>query len=304
MLSDDLTRHVDLHRGLGFRFRTQHGLLRSFVRFAEEHGDIFIHADRALDWASQAPSPPQRRNRLVTVRRFALALHAEEPRHEVAPADALGRATFRRRIPHIYAPDEITGLMEAAAALPPGKLDQPLIYTTLFGLLAATGMRISEALALRLDDIIADGLIIRQTKFHKSRLLPLHDTTRSALDRYVLARRQMASSTETLFVSAKGEVLSDNTVRGVFQRLTRALGLRGKTDRRAPRIHDLRHTFAVRSLEQCGQDPNAVARHIAALTTYLGHAHVTDTYWYLQATPTLMAGIAEVSEAAHRGGVA
>jgi len=304
MLSDDLTRHVDLHRGLGFRFRTQHGLLRSFVRFAEEHGDIFIHADRALDWASQAPSPPQRRNRLVTVRRFALALHAEEPRHEVAPADALGRATFRRRIPHIYAPDEITGLMEAAAALPPGKLDQPLIYTTLFGLLAATGMRISEALALRLDDIIADGLIIRQTKFHKSRLLPLHDTTRSALDRYVLARRQMASSTETLFVSAKGEVLSDNTVRGVFQRLTRALGLRGKTDRRAPRIHDLRHTFAVRSLEQCGQDPNAVARHIAALTTYLGHAHVTDTYWYLQATPTLMAGIAEVSEAAHREGVA
>jgi integrase len=304
MLSDDLTRHVDLHRGLGFRFRTQHGLLRSFVRFAEEHGDIFIHADRALDWASQAPSPPQRRNRLVTVRRFALALHAEEPRHEVAPADALGRATFRRRIPHIYAPDEITGLMEAAAALPPGKLDRPLIYTTLFGLLAATGMRISEALALRLDDITADGLIIRQTKFHKSRLLPLHDTTRSALDRYVLARRQMASSTETLFVSAKGEVLSDNTVRGVFQRLTRALGLRGKTDRRAPRIHDLRHTFAVRSLEQCGQDPNAVARHIAALTTYLGHAHVTDTYWYLQATPTLMAGIAEVSEAAHREGVA
>ena len=304
MLSDDLTRHVDLHRGLGFRFRTQHGLLRSFVRFAEEHGDIFIHADRALDWASQAPSPPQRRNRLVTVRRFALALHAEEPRHEVAPADALGRATFRRRIPHIYAPDEITGLMEAAAALPPGKLDQPLIYTTLFGLLAATGMRISEALALRLDDIIADGLIIRQTKFHKSRLLPLHDTTRSALDRYVLARRQMASSTETLFVSAKGEVLSDNTVRGVFQRLTRALGLRGKTDRRAPRINDLRHTFAVSSLEQCGQDPNAVARHIAALTTYLGHAHVTDTYWYLQATPTLMAGIAEVSEAAHREGVA
>ncbi len=187
MLSDDLTRHVDLHRGLGFRFRTQHGLLRSFVRFAKEHGDIFIHADRALDWASQAPSPPQRRNRLVTVRRFALALHAEEPRHEVAPADALGRATFRRRIPHIYAPDEITGLMEAAAALPPGKLDRPLIYTTLFGLLAATGTRISEALALRLDDITADGLIIRQTKFHKSRLLPLHDTTRSALDRYVLA---------------------------------------------------------------------------------------------------------------------
>jgi integrase len=303
MLSKALTYHVELHRGLGFKFRTQHGLLRSFVSFAEAHEDTFILVDRVLEWARQAPSSPQRRNRLVTVRRFALALHAEDSRHQVPPADALGREMFRRRTPYIYTPDEVSRLMAAAAALPMD-LDRPLTYATLFGLLAATGMRISEALGLHLDDITADGLVIRRTKFQKSRLLPLHDTTRSALDQYLSVRRRMAASAETLFVSGKGNVLSDNTVRSVFLRLTRSMGLRCKLGRRAPRIHDLRHTYAVRSLEQCGSDPDTVARHLLALSTYLGHAHVTDTYWYLQATPILMARIAEVSEVAHQGGAA
>jgi integrase len=303
MLSKMLTHHVELHRGLGFKFRTQHGLLRSFVSFAEAHGDTFVHVDRVLEWARQAPSSPQRRNRLVTVRRFALALHAEDAQHQVPPGDALGREMFRRRVPYIYTPDEISRLMAATSVLPTGS-DRPLTYATLFGLLAVTGMRISEALALRLDDITTDGLVIRRTKFQKSRLLPLHDTARSALDHYVLVRRRMATSAETLFVSAKGHVLSDNTVRYVFLRLARSVDLRGKPDQRAPRIHDLRHTYAVRSLEQCGSEPDKVARHLLALSTYLGHAHVTDTYWYLQATQILMTRIAEVSESAHQGGVA
>ena len=185
MLSDDMTRFVDLNRCLGFKFRTQHGLLRSFVAFAEAHGDEFVRRDRVLDWASQAPSPPQRRNRIVMIRRFALALCAEDIRHEVPAADALGHATFRRRTPHIYTPDEIIRLLGAAAALLPAGSIRPLTYTTLFGLLAATGMRISEALAVRLDDITADGLVIRQTKFQKSRLLPLHNTTSRALNQYL-----------------------------------------------------------------------------------------------------------------------
>jgi integrase len=165
-------------------------------------------------------------------------------------------------------------------------------------------MRISEALALYLDDITADGLVIRRTKFQKGRLLPLHDTPRSGLDQYVWVRRRMAASAETLFVSGKGNAPSDNTVRAVFLRLTRSMDLRGKPGQRAPRIHDLRHTYAVRLLEQCGRDPDMVARHLLALSTYLGHAYVTDTYWYLEATPILMAQIAEVSEAAHQGDVA
>lgn len=302
MLSKALTYHVELHRGLGFKFHNQHGLLRSFVSFAEAHGETFVHVDRVLEWARQAPSSAQRRNRLVTVRRFALALHAEDSRHEVPPADALGREMFRRRMPYIYTPDEISRLLAAAAMLPTDS-DRPLTYATLFGLLAATGMRVSEALALHLDDITTDGLVIRRTKFQKSRLLPLHDTTRSALDQYLLVRRQMASSAATLFVSGKGDVLGYNTVRAVFLRLIRSADLRGKPGQRVPRIHDLRHTYAVRSLEQCGSDPDTVARHLLALSTYLGHAHVTDTYWYLEATPILMARIAEVSEAAYQGGV-
>jgi integrase len=175
------------------------------------------------------------------------------------------------------------------------------MYSTLFGLLAATGMRISEALALRLEDITADGLIIRQTKFQKSRLLPLHETTRRALDKYLSARARLGTLDGALLVSTTGKALSYNTVMAVFLRLARSIGLRGGPGRPGPRIHDLRHTFAVRSLEQCRHDREAVARHIVALSTYLGHAHVTDTYWYLHATPIMMGQIAEAGEALHRG---
>jgi integrase len=204
MLSQDLTRYTDLHRSLGFKFRIQHSLLRNFVTYAEAQGDEFVRVDRVLDWAARAPSPPQRRNRLLTVRRFALAMQAEDARHEVPAADALGHARFDRRIPHIYRPDEIAELMQAAAQLQPAGSIRPLMYSTLFGLLAATGMRISEALALRLEGITADGLIIRQTKFQKSRLLPLHETTRRALDHYLSARVRLGTLDGALLVSTTG----------------------------------------------------------------------------------------------------
>jgi integrase len=301
MLSQDLTRYVDLHRSLGFRFRIQHSLLQNFVTFAEAQGDEFVCVDRVLDWAARAPSPPQRRNRLLMVRRFALAMQAEDVRHEVPAADALGHRRFERRIPHIYRPDEIARLMRAAARLQPAGSIRPLTYSTLFGLLATTGMRISEALALRLVDVTTDGLIIRQTKFQKSRLLPLHETTRRALDEYLSVRMRLGTLDGALLVSITGKAPSYNTVVAVFLRLARSIGLRGKPGQPGPRIHDLRHTFAVRSLEQCRHDRAAVARHVVALSTYLGHAHVTDTYWYLHATPILMGQIAEAGEALHRG---
>lgn len=301
MLSQDLTRYVDLHRSLGFKFRTQHALLRNFVAFAEAQGDEFVRVGRVLDWAVRAPSPPQRRNRLLTVRRFALAMQAEDARHEVAAADALGHGTFKRRIAHIYTLDEIIRLIRAAAQLQPAGSIRPLMYSTLFGLLAATGMRISEALALRLADVTADGLIIRQTKFQKSRLLPLHDTTQRALDEYLSVRAQLGTLDDALFISTTGRTPAYDTVAPTFRGLARSIGLRGEPGQPGPRIHDLRHTFAVRSLEQCRHDREAVARHVVALSTYLGHAHVSDTYWYLQATPILMGQIAEAGEALHRG---
>ncbi len=303
MLNQDLTRYVELHRSLGFKFRTQHSVLRNFVAFALARGDAFVQTDRVLNWAAQAQSPPQRRNRLLTVRRFALALQAEDTRHEIPAADALGARSLQRRRPYIYTPDEIIRLMHAARRLKPAGSIRPLMYATLFGLLAATGMRISEALKLQLEDVTEDGLLIRETKFRKSRLLPLHDTTRHALNTYLLVRARLEANEGALFVSNTGTAPAYSTVVAVFLKLVRSSGLRGKPGQPGPRIHDLRHTFAVRSLEQCPHESGAVGRNIVALSTYLGHGHVTDTYWYLQATPILLAQVATAGEAFYQGEV-
>jgi integrase len=191
--------------------------------------------------------------------------------------------------------------MRAAAGLKPTGSIRPLTYSTLFGLIAATGMRVSEALALQLEDVTEDGLLVRETKFHKSRLLPLHDTTRRALEGYLAVRRRLGTLNGALFVSNTAAAPAYPTVVATFLRLARSVGLRGAPGERGPRIHDLRHSFAVRSLESCRADREAVARHIVALSTYLGHGHVTDTYWYLEATPILMRQIAEAGEALHKG---
>jgi integrase len=302
MLSDDLARYVALHEALGFRFRTQRILLRMFVAYAERHGDNLIRGDRVIAWAVEAPSPEQRRNRLLTVRRFTIAMHAEDDRHEVPAADALGRGLFRRTQPYIYSVEEIGRLMAAAASLRPTGTLRPLTYCTLFGLLAATGMRISEALALRLGDVTGDGLIIANTKFKKSRLIPIHATTRAAIDQYLSARLPIIADTAALFVSNAGTPPRYDTVSALFRQISRKIGLRGAPGQPGPRIHDLRHSFAVRSLEQCPCNDDAVSRHILSLSTYLGHAHVSDTYWYLQATPGLMAQIADAGETFGRTG--
>jgi integrase len=241
MLSRYLARYVDQQRSLGFKFRVQHLLLRGYVAFAEERGDRHIKSARVLAWAARAPSPEQRRNRLLTVRRFALAMHAENPRHQVPAAAALGHAVAKRRSPYIYGADEIGRLLHAAAALQPTGSIRPTMYATLFGLLAATGMRIAEALALQLDDVTADGLVIRETKFQKSRLLPLHTTARQALAGYLVARRSLTTLDRALFVSVAGGALPYNTVRGIFLQLLNRINLRGAHSGRDPRIHDLRH---------------------------------------------------------------
>lgn len=304
MLSEDLARYVALHEALGFRFRTQRILLRMFVADAERHGDNLIRSDRVIAWAVEAPSPEQRRNRLLTVRRFAIAMHAEDSRHEVPAADALGRGLFRRTQPYIYSAQEIERLMAAAALLGPTGTIRPLTYFTLFGLLATTGMRISEALALELGDVTEDGLIITNTKFKKSRLIPIHTSTRAAIDRYLSARLPVMADTVALFVSNAGTPPRYDTVSALFRQISRKIGLRGAPGQPGPRIHDLRHSFAVRSLEQCPCNDDAVSRHVLALSTYLGHAHVGDTYWYLQATPGLMAQIANAGETFGRTGAA
>jgi integrase len=172
----------------------------------------------------------------------------------------------------------------------------------LLSLIACTGLRISEALKLDLRDFAEDGLVIRATKFQKSRLVPLHESARCGLQRYVAVRSRIQTTASTVFVSLGGGELHYATVNATFLHLARSTGLRGGPGVAGCRIHDLRHTFAVRSLEQCTGDRKAVARHMAALSTYLGHAHVSDTYWYLHATPRLLSDIATAAETLHQGG--
>jgi integrase len=302
MLKDDVKRYIELKYALGFKYRVQASLLNSFANFSKLKGDRFVRTQTVLSWAAKAPSTPQRRNRLLTIRRFAKAIYAEDKRHQIPPDDAFGHQPYQRRMPHIFSPEELAVLLNAASDLEPNGSIRPAGYTTLFSLIAATGLRISESLALQIDDMTEDGLLIRSTKFRKSRLVPIHETVRCGLNKYLTVRERIAARDNAVFVSLKGTALCYSTVNHVFLNLVRSIGLRKESGCSGPRIHDLRHTFAVRSLENCKENREEVARHLVALSTYLGHTHVTDTYWYLQATPKLMNKIATANELVFKGG--
>jgi integrase len=302
MLSNDIAGFTELRQSLGFKFRVEAGLLRNFARFAEGRGDFAVRSQTAMDWAAEAPSVAQRRARLNLVRRFALHMQADDERYEVPSPHAFGKPCCRRRTPYIYTPDEIQRLLQAAGQLTPAGSSRPNTYVALLALLVSTGLRISEALALQFEDIAPDGLVVRNTKFRKSRLLPLHPTARCGLDRYLVLRRKIMGSDNSVFVSLWGTGLSYSTVRSVFLELARKTGLRGGPGTPGPTLHDIRHTFAVRSLEACGGGDDEIARHVLALSTYLGHAHPSDTYWYLEATPKLLEGIRRASEDLFKGG--
>ncbi|MFH0828782.1 MAG: tyrosine-type recombinase/integrase [Candidatus Kerfeldbacteria bacterium] len=302
MLRDDIERYVALYRATGLKFNKQANDLRRFAAFAATRDEEVVRIGTALDWAAQAPSRAQRVWLLGVLRRFASTMKAEEPQHEIPPAAAFGRARPPRRKPHIFTSEELRQLLTAAAALRPAGSLRPLTYATLFALLAATGLRIGEALALKLGDLTPSGLLIRDGKFGKSRLVPLHESVRDGLRRYVAQRTRRECGHESFFASYFGTPLSYPTVVWVFLHLVRSLGLHPGPGCPGPRIHDLRHTFVVRSLEQCAAGRAAVERHMLALSTYIGHAHVEDTYWYLEATPVLLADIATAGEALHVGG--
>jgi integrase len=303
MLSAAITRYVALHHAMGFKFRNQAGVLRHFAAFAEPRGDDHVRTETVLAWAAEAPSAAGRRGRLRIVRRFAQHMQAEDERYEVPSAHAFGRAKRQLRMPHIYTPDDIRLLLHAAAQLTPIGSIRPLTYVTLFALIASTGLRISEALALQLDQLTPAGLLIEQTKFRKSRLVPLHPTAQQGLQRYLVRRRQVGGTCRSLFVSLWGTGLTYSTVYPVFLDLMRSIGLRGGPGSPGPCIHDLRHTFAVRALEKCTGSEEEIGRQVLALSTYLGHAHPSDTYYYLQATPKLLEGIARAGERLfHEGG--
>jgi integrase len=301
MLSDAIKRHIELYRSMGYKYRVQAYMLESFAAFAEGRSEQFIRVETVLDWATGASSIRQRYDRLLTVRHLACALNAEDERHQIPPADAFGHAPKRRRTCHIFTDEEISRLLRAATQLTSRRSIQPVTFTSLISLIAATGLRVSEALKLQLSDITDDGLLIRATKFQKSRLVPLHESARHGLQRY-LAVRKRTKAAATVFISRHGTAIPYSTLNQTFLYLSRSAGLRLGPGLRGCRIQDMRHSFAVKSLEQCVGDRKVVARHMVALSTYLGHAHISDTYWYLQATAKLLGDVAAAAETLHVGG--
>jgi len=301
MLNQAIDNYLKIRRVAGFELKVDEGLLHNYARFATQRSETHVRRQTAIDWAAQAPSAHQRERRLGMVRRFAEHARAEDPAHEYIPQHVFAYQR-QRPFPTLFSPEQLRQLLDATARLRPKNSLRPHSYYTLFALLAVTGLRISEALHLLLDDVTPDGLVVRKTKFHKSRLVPLHETTDAALQRYLEQRQAVGGGDDHLFISTTGGALTYAMVNGTFHYLTASIDLGTKADGRRPRIHDLRHYFAVKALESCNGGRDAVARHLAALSTYLGHAHVTDTYWYLQATPHLMHDIADACERCDGGG--
>ncbi len=289
MLTQAVDNYLAVRRAAGFKLKTSERYLRYFVRFANARGDTHVRATSAIDWAAQAKTEVERHRRYQCLIGFARFVHAEEPRHAIPPGHVFC-GYLPRPTPYLFTDDELNRLIGAAARLgPPGSL-RPRTYKTLFTLLAVTGLRPAEAYALRRDDITHDGLTIRETKFRKSRLVPIHDSTRAALEHYLEHRCRIARDDDHVLVSLAQRPLSPCIVSRTFRQLLLAAGLPDRPGR--PRVHDLRHRFATGALESCSATRDHVGRHMLALTTYLGHAHIRSTYWYLENTPQLMTDIA------------
>ena len=298
MLTEDVDRYVALRRTLGYKLRKAARHLQAFARYADERGETHVRAATVLSWVTATGRTlDARAERLRHLILFARFLNAEDSRHEV-PTSNIFAVRKARPVPYIYTPGEIARILDAAGELRrqrPNPLRREL-YVTIFGLIAATGLRVSEAIALRLDDVWPDGVLhIRETKFCKSRLVPLHPTVVEALGKYLDKRKRLTGSCEYLFPSVQLRALCPSTVNQTFNCLLKRANIAPGRARR-PRIHDLRHTFATRALEQCGAERGEVARHFVALSTYLGHVDIRQTYWYLQATPEMMIDIAAAAE--------
>jgi len=291
----DLSRHVDdylrLRRALGFKLEWPGHLLPQFLAHLDAAGSATLTAELAISWARlpQGVQPLHWAHRLGAVRGFAMYLKTIDPTTEVPPPprDVFG-ARERRPTPYLWSHNDICRLLAACRCLRP--LLRAATHEALFGLLAVSGMRRGEAMSLRRDDVDLDEgvLTIREAKFGRSRLVPLHPSATEALRSYAVRRDQMcpAPRSMTFFVSSVGTALTPDGVNTTFVQLTTAIGLRTPSSR--PRIHDLRHSFAVRTLIEWHRSAIEAESRMALLSTYLGHVNPAGTYWYLSAAPELM----------------
>jgi|TARA_R110000868_G_scaffold196864_7_gene442922 integrase len=291
LLRQTLREYVVLRRGLGHKFTQPARDLEGFVTFMDKRDSTFITTKLALEWATQS----QGKNaswaiKLAYVRGFARHVQALEIRTEVPPVGLLPYSGSAK--PYIYSDIEIQALLEAALALKPANKLRRWTYHCLFGLLPVTGLRISEALTLKRQDVdLEHGILtVRDTKFGKSRYVPIHESTQRILVEYDHRRNELVNPpcSEYFLVAERGGRLLPQYVYPVFLRLSRQIGLRAQSANSGPRLHDFRHTFAVNTLLRWYRTGEKVDTLLPKLSTYLGHSCVRDTYWYLSACPELM----------------
>lgn len=288
-------QYLALRRSLGFALVTQGRLLLDFARFADEAGGPGpLTVDLAVRWAesSERRRPSNTARRLTVVRGFARYCAGFEPATQIPPLRLFG-GTTRRLPPHIYCDAEMADLLRVAMQLRPRNGLRPHTYVTLFSLLASTGLRVSEARRLSCQDVDLEQrlLTVRESKFRKSRLVPLHSSAIEPLRRYAARRDRChtAPRSDYFFRTDSAPHLTLNAVEAEYWRMRKILGWTAHGRTRLPRIHDIRHTFAAVRLLRWHEEGADVEQRLAALATYLGHAHVTETYWYLTAVPELMA---------------
>jgi len=296
-IRDALTQYVMVRRALGTKFQEPAATLGQFVDFLDREGAQFITTDLVLRWACQSKNVQRATwsRRLTMVRRFASWLSAFDPRTQVPPKRIL-YARHRRNKPFIFTDNQIELLMAQAARLHSPKGLRALTYVTLIGLLAATGLRPGETLSLTVPDVdLQNGILaIRETKFGKSRFVPMTESTSAALAHYAQQRTKLRADlhTDRFLVSERGTMLDPCAARRTFAKISQAFGLRkalgSRRIGRGPRLQDFRHTFATRKIIQWYQAGLDVRRELPKLATYLGHVSVSNTYWYVEAVPELL----------------
>jgi len=310
-LQHHLAEYIAARRALGTRLEEPAQTLRQFLKFLTRKKARFITIPLALEWSQQSRDVQRATwaRKLSMVRQFARWMNVIDPRHQVPPRRLLD-VRHRRSKPHIYSDEEITRLMAEAARLKSSNGMKALTMETLIGLLAATGLRPGEAAALDQADVNLEAqlLTVRQSKFGKSRLVPIHSSTVAALKRYALERDRIFRhpSSSLFLVSERGKALDMGTVRRWLCKISRACGLRreakGHRCGRGPRLQDLRHTFATRRLVEWYKTGCNVAVQMPKLATYLGHSSVGCTYWYIEAVPELLQLATEFQLISGQGG--
>jgi integrase/recombinase XerD len=305
-LNQAVDDYLALRRSLGFKLREYGICLHEFVSFLKANGSTRVTNKLAVEYATQRQheKPVSWSRRLIIIRGFAGYRIGTDPQTEMPPIGLL-RFRSQRARPYVYSKDEIRRLLEAALKIESPHQLQPQTYYCLFGLLAVSGLRVGEAINLQPQDVdwSAGVLTIRGAKFGKSRLVPLHPSARAVLFDYAKRRDEIYARRPVpyFFVSSHGTKLEKPNLSRIFRELSRQIGIRKPGVRHGPRLHDFRHRFAIETMlrwYRCGEQ---VTRRMPVLSTYLGHANVTGTYWYLSNTPELMAAASHLLETRWKG---